>query len=181
MSRAALQTARVAPSCVAAALIDGSRAHAVPTRRCADARRCAATPRPCARLIEQGADVNAAQGDGMTALHWAAMNGDAETVRRCCSPARTSSRDAPGRLHAAAPRERARPRRRRWRGCSTAGSNAERGDRHRRAAADLAAQAGNADARQGAARARRRRQRARRNARAHAADVRGGARTASTR
>jgi ankyrin repeat protein len=29
-------------------------------------------------LLQQGADVNAAQGDGMTALHWAGMNGDAE-------------------------------------------------------------------------------------------------------
>ena len=28
-------------------------------------------------LLRQGSDVNAAQGDGMTALHWAAMNGDA--------------------------------------------------------------------------------------------------------
>src|SRR5690606_11338105 len=31
-------------------------------------------------LVKQGADVNAAQGDGMTALHWAAQNGDAELV-----------------------------------------------------------------------------------------------------
>jgi ankyrin repeat protein len=30
------------------------------------------------KLIKEGADVNAAQGDGMTALHWAALNGDAE-------------------------------------------------------------------------------------------------------
>jgi ankyrin repeat protein len=29
-------------------------------------------------LIQQGADVNAAQGDGMTALHWAATRGDTE-------------------------------------------------------------------------------------------------------
>ncbi len=28
-------------------------------------------------LLKQGSDVNAAQGDGMTALHWAAVNGDA--------------------------------------------------------------------------------------------------------
>src|SRR5438552_6603613 len=29
-------------------------------------------------LIKQAVDVNAAQGDGMTALHWAAMHGDAD-------------------------------------------------------------------------------------------------------
>ena len=32
------------------------------------------------RLLKEGSDVNAAQGDGMTALHWAAMRGDAEMV-----------------------------------------------------------------------------------------------------
>ena len=32
-------------------------------------------------LIKQGADVNAAQGDGMTALHWAASHGDADQTR----------------------------------------------------------------------------------------------------
>jgi ankyrin repeat protein len=32
------------------------------------------------RLVTQGADVNAAQGDGMTALHWAADHGDAGMV-----------------------------------------------------------------------------------------------------
>src|SRR5215471_21242144 len=32
-------------------------------------------------LLKQAADVNAAQGDGMTALHWAALNGDAELAQ----------------------------------------------------------------------------------------------------
>jgi ankyrin repeat protein len=32
-------------------------------------------------LLKQAADVNAAQGDGMTALHWAAMKGDADLVQ----------------------------------------------------------------------------------------------------
>ncbi len=32
-------------------------------------------------LLEQGADANEAQGDGMTALHWAARNGDIEMAR----------------------------------------------------------------------------------------------------
>ncbi|MEZ5287399.1 MAG: ankyrin repeat domain-containing protein [Vicinamibacterales bacterium] len=32
-------------------------------------------------LLKDAADVNAAQGDGMTALHWAAMNGDADMAK----------------------------------------------------------------------------------------------------
>src|SRR5262249_28761022 len=32
-------------------------------------------------LIKQAVDVNAAQGDGMTALHWAALNGDMEMAQ----------------------------------------------------------------------------------------------------
>lgn len=32
-------------------------------------------------LLKQGADVNAAQGDGMTALHWAAMNNQSELAK----------------------------------------------------------------------------------------------------
>jgi ankyrin repeat protein len=32
-------------------------------------------------LLKNGADVNAAQGDGMTALHWASRNGDAELTQ----------------------------------------------------------------------------------------------------
>jgi ankyrin repeat protein len=32
-------------------------------------------------LLQQGADVNAAEGDGMTALHWAALSGDVEMAK----------------------------------------------------------------------------------------------------
>ncbi len=32
-------------------------------------------------LLKHATDVNAAQGDGMTALHWAAMNGDVELAQ----------------------------------------------------------------------------------------------------
>src|SRR5690242_18813355 len=32
-------------------------------------------------LLKQGADVNTAQGDGMTALHWAVQKGDVELTQ----------------------------------------------------------------------------------------------------
>ena len=41
-------------------------------------------------LLRGGADVNAAQGDGMTALHWTALNGDLEDDER---PALRRGRD----------------------------------------------------------------------------------------
>ena len=45
----------------------------------ADAAQRGDTPAVQA-LLKDGADVNAAQGDGMTALHWAALNGDLRTL-----------------------------------------------------------------------------------------------------
>ena len=48
-----------------------------PIAEAAQARDAAAIK----KLIKEGNDVNAAQGDGMTALHWAALNGDAEIAQ----------------------------------------------------------------------------------------------------
>ena len=57
-------------------------------------------------LIKQGADVNAAQGDGMTALHWAAEKGDAALaqvlVTAGASVAATTRHGAHTALHVAA-------------------------------------------------------------------------------
>jgi ankyrin repeat protein len=57
-----------------------------PTARVLDARVAdAAMQQDAARvdeLLKQGADVNAAQGDGLTALHWAAEHGDQELTAR---------------------------------------------------------------------------------------------------
>ena len=51
------------------------------------ARRHRARSRRCSA---QAADVNAPQGDGMTALHWAAMRNDTRAGRACCcTPAPT--------------------------------------------------------------------------------------------
>ena len=54
--------------------------HAAPSAPVADAAM--AGNRDAVRsLLKQAADVNAAQGDGMTALHWAAMKNDADLVQ----------------------------------------------------------------------------------------------------
>ncbi len=70
------------PSLAALALIGGAAASAgaapaVPLVDAAKAEDAAAVR----ALLEQQADVNAAEVDGTTALHWAAYQGDAETAR----------------------------------------------------------------------------------------------------
>ncbi len=47
-------------------------------------------------LLKTGADVNAAQGDGMTALHWAATNGDAALDADAAVGGREHPRDDDG-------------------------------------------------------------------------------------
>lgn len=81
--RAPQQTSALHPSAYSApSAFQGQfvAAFAVNAEPLADAamRGDAATVR---RLLRQGADVNAAQGDGMTALHWAATRGDAPLAR----------------------------------------------------------------------------------------------------
>ncbi len=64
-------------------------------------------------LLKQGADVNATQGDAVTALHWAARRGDAEMARTLIvAGANVRATTRSGRLHRAAPGGRARQRRR---------------------------------------------------------------------
>ena len=62
-----------------------------------------ATGTRCGRCSSRACDVNAAQGDGMTALHWAAMKGDAELAQMLIyAGAQREGDDAARRLHAAA-------------------------------------------------------------------------------
>ena len=54
-------------------------------------------------LVKQGADVNAAQGDGMTALHWAAEEGSLELAEVLIyAGARVDALTRLGELHAVA-------------------------------------------------------------------------------
>jgi ankyrin repeat protein len=70
---------RLALICFVAIGLAGITARLTATSPIADAamRGDAAAVRT---LVAQGADVNAPQGDGMTALHWTALNGDLATV-----------------------------------------------------------------------------------------------------
>jgi ankyrin repeat protein len=69
---------------IALALIIGSAAIARVAAAVADAPVAVAAMRGDTEgvrsLLRGGADVNAAQGDGMTALHWTALNGDLKTM-----------------------------------------------------------------------------------------------------
>jgi len=58
----------------------GSVARAGPTAEVADAAMRGDSDQ-LVSLLEHGADVNAAQGDGMTALHWAVTNQDVDEAR----------------------------------------------------------------------------------------------------
>src|SRR5438874_8822802 len=68
------------PILLAAALVSGSAIVSTGGSPVADAAMRGDTAGVRA-LIRQRADVNAPQGDGMTALHWAASHGDATEVK----------------------------------------------------------------------------------------------------
>ena len=68
-----------AAGALAWALLLSAAVHAPPDEPLVDAAR-RGDAHAVRALIEQGADVNAAEGDGMTALHWAAERGEAEVV-----------------------------------------------------------------------------------------------------
>src|SRR5688500_9334932 len=60
---------------------EGASAEQAPSRApIADAAQSKETA-TVRKLIKEGGDVNAAQGDGMTALHYAALNGDADLAQ----------------------------------------------------------------------------------------------------
>ncbi len=69
------RTSRALAIVLAATLV--ASLHAAPTASVADAAM-AKDVATVKKLLKEGGDVNAAQGDGMTALHWAALHGDAE-------------------------------------------------------------------------------------------------------
>ena len=77
-----------AGSAVATAAGRRTAVRAVAARR-GEERRHATAARA---LLQQRADVNAAEADGTTALHWAVRADDCEIVTACCGQARTPTR-----------------------------------------------------------------------------------------
>src|SRR6476659_9151120 len=78
LRRSAAWAARIALGLCAVGLLCSIALYAAaPSTPIADAAR-ARDRDAVQKLLRGGADVNAAQGDGMTALHWAALNGDVE-------------------------------------------------------------------------------------------------------
>jgi len=71
---------RILTAALAAALSLSAWLHAATSAPVADAAQAGDTEQVTA-LLKQAADVNAAQGDGMTALHWAAMRNDASLAQ----------------------------------------------------------------------------------------------------
>ncbi len=112
-------------------------------------------------LLKQGGDVNGAQGDGMTALHWAAMHGDAElatTLLYAGANVRATTRlGGYTPLHLAS-QTGARGRSKRW---SARGADGNAPTSTGATPLMLAAAGGHVDARAGAARATGRRERGR--------------------
>ena len=83
------------------ALSVGGAGGAAPKRRWPK-RPWPATRTAVRALLKQGVDVNAAQGDGMTALHWAARQGDVELAQMLLyAGANVRATHAARRLHAA--------------------------------------------------------------------------------
>ena len=142
-----------------AGLVDAA-CRAAPAPRRSPTRRCTATATPSRALLKQGADVNAAQGDGMTALHWAAQNGDAELAQMLLYAGANVQRDDriggyTPLLLASQERRRGGDRRRCSRPAPTSNATTTNGT----TPLMLAAAAGNADAVSALLDARRRRQR----------------------
>ena len=131
-------------------------------------------------LLKDGADVNAPQGDGMTALHWAAERGDLELTNMLVyGGANVARRDAHRPVHAA-PHRRAHRQRRAWsrRWSPPRPTSTREASPSGATALHLAAASGNVDDDHGAARRQGGRQRQRARVGTDAADLRGRRRTA---